>query len=992
MRSHLSLAPLAIALLTLLGARLAPTAGAQGAALRVDRFTVHQGLAQNNVTAVAQDRAGFVWAGTPRGLQRFDGYAFVRYASLDSAAPRELEERISALLVDAEGTLWVATPRAIFRRAAHGRRLTRLPLTNVFTAWAPDSVGRLWVLDGGALRWVARADTGARLVTVRVDAPAAGCPAVATSRAGGLWIGCERDDETRVVHLDPATGARRTYRAAEARGVRALAEDAIGRVWLGGNGGLTVLEPGATRFRAHPVFRGTVVGDVRPQRDGGVLVLAEEMERTTGAVSRLDRAGRVTQQWTPREVFAQVPLAHQLMVDREGGFWIATVTQGLARLDVTRPVFDQVSSRSGPRLPFASDFVVALHESLDGSLWVGTLRGGAYRVAPDWGRLEAFLPDARDSDALPSVDVWDFEEDAAGNVWIATSLGICRWAPPGLRCHRASGVEGAGGSSLAADADGWFWLARSRRGVIAFDPASGRFGAPVPTSELAITVYADRDSGYLWMGGEGLRRVKVKHGQVAGPIEPVPTAQPASAVIFEVQRDHEGALWLASEAGLQRWDVAARRFARVEVPELRGTTVYSIEEDADGRFWLGTGHGLVQYSPATGISRRYRREDGVTDGEFNRRAALLRRSGEMVFGGVEGLTVFRPSQVTGHRGPTPVVFTRWRRVTAQGVVETALDGVDDLRVGPGDRAVTLEFTALAFAQGPARRYRYRLEGVNAEWVESTERTVTFASLPPGRLVFHVQAAAGAEGWDEPGASLRLHVVPPVWRTWWFRALAAAVLLALAWALHRARLRRALETERLRLRISRDLHDEIGAGLSGIALLSDAAGGGARLPERERAQLQRIGRSARRMAKDLRDIVWAIDPDADRLEMVVSRMRDVADDLLPQAQVRFHAPPAEALSGTVGMAARRDLLLIYQELLHNVARHAQASAVDIHVVVGREEIELQVSDDGRGFEPAAVRAGTGLKSMRERATRVGARLDLTSARPGGTTARVIMRRA
>ena len=325
-------------------------------------------------------------------------------------------------------------------------------------------------------------------------------------------------------------------------------------------------------------------------------------------------------------------------------------------------------------------------------------------------------------------------------------------------------------------------------------------------------------------------------------------------------------------------------------------------------------------------------------------------------------------------------------------MEAAIDDARELRVGPGDRAVTIEFAALTFASGPARRYRYRAEGLNADWIETAEHTVTYASLPPGRFVFHVQTAAGAEGaWHEPGAVLRLRVVPPLWRTAWFRALLAVALLAAVWMLHRLRLRQALATERLRLRISRDLHDEIGAGLSSIALLSDGVGGTDQLSERERAQLRRIGQSARRMVKDLRDIVWAIDPDADRLENIVSRMRDVADDLLPAARVHFHAPPPETLSGTVGMAARRDLLLIYKELLHNVARHADASAVEISVAAGSDELELVISDDGRGFDPAAVRMGTGLKSMRERAARVGGRVDLTSRSPVGTTARLTVRR-
>jgi signal transduction histidine kinase len=255
----------------------------------------------------------------------------------------------------------------------------------------------------------------------------------------------------------------------------------------------------------------------------------------------------------------------------------------------------------------------------------------------------------------------------------------------------------------------------------------------------------------------------------------------------------------------------------------------------------------------------------------------------------------------------------------------------------------------------------------------------------------VQLAGGSEGtWAEPGAALALHVVPPVWSTAWFRTLLLALLLFGLWLLHRLRLRQALATERLRLRISRDLHDEIGAGLSSIALLSDAVTAYGAIDAPQRRQLARIGQSAREMVADLRDIVWAIDPDGDRLHDVVARMQDVADDLLGDMRVRFHAPAASELNARTSMAARRDLLLLYKEILHNIARHANASTVDITLIAAGDVVELVILDGGKGFDTATVRSGTGLRSMRERAARLGGEIELASRPNGGTTVRVTVR--
>lgn len=213
-----------------------------------------------------------------------------------------------------------------------------------------------------------------------------------------------------------------------------------------------------------------------------------------------------------------------------------------------------------------------------------------------------------------------------------------------------------------------------------------------------------------------------------------------------------------------------------------------------------------------------------------------------------------------------------------------------------------------------------------------------------------------------------------------------------WLLHRLLVSRAVAAERLRLRttLARDLHDEIGSGLSSLALVSDSIGRNATLSDRDRAQLQRISSSAREMVGELREIVWAIDPDSDHLHDVVARMHDVASGLLRDVTVTFNSPPAATLPDTLGMQERRDLLLSFKELLHNVARHSQARRVTIDLQARGGELELVVVDDGVGFNPGGVRPGTGLKSLRARAARIGAMLDVHSAPGHGTRARIALR--
>jgi ligand-binding sensor domain-containing protein len=961
----------------------AASLAAQGPAPHVDHFTVDDGLAQNRVQAVAQDRAGFIWLGGDRGLQRFDGYSFVQYSTLDSAGPPELDGLIDHIL-DIRGTLWVQASGALFRRDPTTQRFVRVPLEHgpapLNAAWAPDSSGRIWLIDGGVLGWIEPGAGIARVHAMAGQSSWSGTTVLATSRSGAVWL--ERRERTggQVVRLDPTSGSLKTYRLEAIAEPLVMLEDARGQLWVGGNGGVEVLPTGGERFRIVPTFRGLVIRTLALQDSAVVLV------PTDGALSRVDAGGTVIERWDLPAILRASVLPTDVVVDREGGIWVATLADGVLRVDPRTPLFRYVSSRSTPPLALGNDFVTALAEPGDGALWVGTLRGGAYRVSTDGKVVETFRHREGDAKSLASDEVLDFTSDRTGRLWIATNRGLCRFEQPGFHCYALA----HGAIGVVRDNEGWFWFANGPSSVVSFDPSTGIFGPEIATPTQILWLHLDPDSGYLWMGGGALMRGRVAAGRVIEPPKPIDATVSPMDPVYAFHRDGHGAIWLGGHQGLQRWDSTRRRFAVVDVPELRRMTVFSIEEDGEASLWLGTSHGLVHYSPATGRARRYRRQDGVLSGEFNRRAALRLRDGELLFGGVDGLTRVRPEPpAAGSPVLVPIVFTRWRKVTKNGLIDAPVDTTSRLRLGPGDRAFSIDFAALTFAAGPARRYRYRLEGQSDEWIESTDHLVTYSTPPPGRYTFRVQAAADREGeWIAPGGAVGLQVIPPFWNMNWFRGLLLAGFIVIAWTAHRVRLRHVLVTERLRLRISRDLHDEIGAGLSSIALLSDSAGAGGALADRERT---RIGQSAREMVDDLRDIVWAIDPDADHFDDVVTRMKDVAASLLHHVRVTFNTPAASELTERIGMAARRDLLLVYKEMLHNVAKHAQASEVSVDIMVRGGAVEVTVTDNGVGFNPAEPRAGTGFKSMQERVARLGGTLAVNGAPGRGTTARLTLRR-
>ena len=292
--------------------------------------------------------------------------------------------------------------------------------------------------------------------------------------------------------------------------------------------------------------------------------------------------------------------------------------------------------------------------------------------------------------------------------------------------------------------------------------------------------------------------------------------------------------------------------------------------------------------------------------------------------------------------------------------------------------------------GERLRYQYRLDGSDEDWGPLTERRgVTYASLSPGLYRFLVRAV-NADGVSSPQpAVVTFTVLPPVWLRWWFLTLSAVAVAAAALALHRYRLARILELERMRTRIATDLHDDVGANLTRIAILSEVARQKPRAALLNLdAPLSSIADIARESVATMSDIVWAISPERDTLRDVVRRMRDHAEEVFEARDIRLLLDLPD-LPARLGVDIRRDLYLIFKEAVNNAARHSPCTAVAIVMRAEGTRLTLEVTDNGTGFEAAEETDGNGLASMRRRAARLGASLDVESGAGVGTVVRLTM---
>jgi signal transduction histidine kinase/ligand-binding sensor domain-containing protein len=942
----------------------------------LDAWSVDRGLPENSVFSIVQTRDGYLWVGTTEGLARFDGLRFTIFDKANTPAIRH--NQVQALFEDKAGALWIGTYGGGVVRLKDGRFRS-------YTAGdglAGDTVRAIDESPDGAL-WIGTHGTGLsrlaggafRTFTARDGLAGDLIRAVRAARDGTVWVGTNHG----VSRLRGETVETFTAREGLLHDVvTSLYEDRGGRMWIGTSGGLNVFENG--RLRGYTT------------RDG----------------LSVDR------------IFA-------IQEDRDGNLWIGTDGGGVNRFHDGR--FEALRARDG----LGSDVVRALYQDAEGSVWIGTHGGGL-------GRLRDGFIVHTAQDGLPDDRVRTVLEDRRGAVWAATPGGLGRWQDGRWRRYtKAAGLSDNTVLALHEDRAGALWVGTRDGGLHRFE--SGRFQVFTTAQGLpnnTVMAITERRDGSLWVGTEGgVARYAGGRFTVYG------TAQGLSfPEVRALHEDANGDLWIGTFGGGVNRLRDGRFTAWTRREGLSNDFVYCIHEDADGALWIGTlGEGLSRIhdgrvtvfrvedglfhdmifqvldddrdnlwmSTNRGIFRVSRREllevaagrrpratsvsYGIADGMKTNEctggpqpAGWRARDGRLWFPTRKGLVVIDPADADTSTQAPPVVIEQVRADRAELPPGPALEAP------PGRGELEFQYTGISFVGAENMRFRYKLEGFDADWVDAgTRRLAHFTNLAPGSYRFRVKAQNKDGVWNESGAAVDVRLLPHFYQTRWFGALGILALLAAAVGIHRLRLAQvqarfgAVLAERSR--IARDLHDTLEQAFTGLALQLDAAV--ARLAQRDAdsarthlataRELLRHGQSeARRSVRDLRSTTL----EGADLATALSR---AAEQLSAGTLVRI----VVHIRGTARPLPRdveQNLFRIGQEAVTNAIKHAQAREVHVDLGFEADRVELHVRDDGRGFDAGTLLAPSGhfgLLGMRERAEQLGGELRFVTGPDGGT---------
>jgi signal transduction histidine kinase/ligand-binding sensor domain-containing protein len=984
-------------LASLLALFLAPSF-LQASRLPIKTYTTADGLARDFVLCIEQDSHGFLWFCTAEGLSRFDGYRFTSYR-VEQGLPANF---VTDFLETRHGSYWIATEGGLARYDPAGPppRFHRvaLPGNAVPSVLYEDRAGAVWcgasTGDGGLFR-LGSGESSFR--PVKGEYPDSRVTAILVDRRGGLWLGtpagvCRRDPD----------GTVRTYPPGDTSDpfVMALAEGTDGRVWVGTRGGLVRIDPGEPGGAAHrrtyarkDGLPGSRIESLLVASDGKLWVGTNQglAEWTGGspATGGEFQAYTLEQGLSARSVGA-------LAEDRDGNIWVGTFGSGAMK--VARRGFTTFSDADGFPQPMSlletrQGEVCALNTNGETAISIVRFDGKRFEpIRPRWPSSINYFGWGRGQIAL---------QDEGGEWWIATGQGLCRFArtdrveslagaAPRLVYTKRDGLPGDNIFRVFEDSRRNIWIGTiggPEDGLALWDRATGRiraFSADGPTSRPVPTAFAEGPPGTVWVGlfHGGLGRYR--DGRFALFTE----RDGVAGVVRCLFVDSAGILWIGSSRGLIRVADASAQAPTFDAYDasrrLASSDIAAITEDASGRIYAATGRGIDRFEPGPSGPRRiqhYTTADGIAPGELQ--LALRDRQGDLWFSTPLGVSRLVP---TADRPPPPppVLVTG---VSAGGVPRPISDlgesSVSGLTVR--ETPLQIDFVGLGFSPGEAIRYQYRLEGADRDWGAPTDqRAVVYARLSPGTYRFLVRAVASEGAVSPIPASVSFRVLPPVWRRWWFLLASAVAALLIIYSLHRHRLAQLLAVAEIRTRIATDLHDDIGASLSQIAILSEVArqpSGGQAPSDRPLSEIAGISRE---LVDSMSDIVWAINPEHDRLSNLAHRMRRFATDLLGGQKIalRFHSSVAED-DPRLDANVRRQVYLIFKEAVHNAARHSGARAVEVELDAVADGLRLRVTDDGRGFDSAAEHDGHGLSSMRRRSRAVGGALEIRPRPDGGT---------
>lgn len=942
-------------------------------------WTQEQGLFGGKIYAICRSSDGYLWAGTDRGLVRFDGYTFTLIQQPISNQPPI--GRVRSLILDAEDVLWILLGSGrllLYRNGQFEDAFASFHISHAtFSAMSLDRSGRVLISGLASPTW--RWDDGKFSEVVKAYAVPSAATSIAESREGRIWIGTENEGlfVAENGHVSkPAASLRNTK-------INALLAAPYGGVWVGTDEGIRFIDTDGNLIDSLPVWTHRLqIRSLSWDQNGSLWASTAQglLRVKSGTVSLRRETGGADE-------------INAVFEDREGSLWFGGSV--LERLQ--DGIFSIFSGEDGfPEIPIGP-----IYADAGGAVWFAPLSGGLYWY---WnGRLRKVMQDGLDRDLVYSID------GGNGEIWLGRQRGgltrIVR-SDDKLVTRTFTEKDGLAQNSVYTvhrSASGEVWAGTVSAGLSALGTSGFKsFSSINGFGPDAVMSIAESRDGTIWMAtSSGLLELQNGTWTRFSQKEGLP-----SAPVRLCFADSKGVLWFATEAGLAYLSGGRIKILR-NLPDPMREQMLGITEDHLGALWFSMPDYVLRVNREALINdgvhpadiQSYGTTDGLSEVEIVRRerSFVTDSAGRIWIALSRGVAMGDPNLTVRDSLPIKV---RIDSVSANG---KSVNLVDSTTITAGTRSMTFQFRSDSLFAPERVRFRYRLDPGDPDWSEATgSREATYHNLPSGKHRFEVMASQDGRFWNSPATADTFSIDPEYWETWWFRAASAltlALFMVLVFRLRSASLSRQLKArflERLaeRTRIAQELHDTLLQSFQGLMLRFQTIRNmlPARPVEAMRALDDALGQAdvaldeSRGAIQNIRNFHGQTSDLLKALNSVVTEMVDQYCNKgipKPTFSILSEGPPRQ-LNRWVGA----EVLRIAQEAFRNSLQHASASQIEAEVTYGGSLLRIRLRDDGVGIDPDILKNGSrlghwGIIGMKERAAQVGAKLDVWS-KPGSGT--------
>lgn len=933
---------------------------------------IKSGLSNNIIYGIHKDRDGFVWIATENGLNRYNGYDFKTFLHNASDSTSISSNVIRCFLEDNNGNLWIGTNNGLNLYQKETESFKRYFIkskyvTSIFDIkeLLLDKKGRIWFNTRKFGHFNPKTEE------FKIVAPNNNSYSVTIEKGEKVWI-ASHDGELICIDVE-SEKVIKEIKDDNFSSATIMYEDESENLWLPFTN--TIID--GVKNQSIPILPNKVAPVVVLEINSDTLLIGtnDGLFQYKPSSKELKKIVLTTKETTLTQ---QVRSLHK---DKDGGFWVGTLG-GVYHYDPHKTKFNHTNVNDD-----YDNIIMGMHNASD-AIYVNVFGKGVYRKAKSTTLFEKINLKSK-ATASEVLFVWDIEEISESDypIWMSTNQGLICYNPKQnsikkIKLPLLKNESEVSFSILNTDKE--YVLVSSHKSIYKVSKKENKLHPPTPlfpviNKTLIQKIIKFNNHIFVATEGEGLFSYNTKT-KIISKLYIGAKKDPLNMSIWDMYITNN-VLWIGTNQGLYRMDA---NDMMVKPTAIKNHIVYSIGEDHQNKLWLGSEKGLLSYDIHTEKFIIYNEEETIKNFEFNRKSVLKTDDNKLWFGGTNGITVFDPKNIKSNPIKPQVYITEFKVITTDSTYSIPYAD-KKVELPWNQNTIELAYVALNYTNSSKNQYKYQLKGYDLNWVvDNTLRKAKYTQLNPGEYTFQIIAANNDGLWNTTGDQVLIKILPPYWKTWWFYTIIGLCIISIIWSIHKYKLKKALEVELIKLRIANDLHDDIGSGLSGIALTSDVIEQQLDNGDVNPQLINRITKKARHLAANLDDIVWLINPEKETLYDFLIRSKTMANESIQNSTLNFEEDISDTNKNLIlNVNLKRNLLLFLKEAINNIVKHAKADNVSIHFTMTKQVLSLKIIDDGCGFNLNNQVEGNGLASMRNRAELIKGKLSITSKIDSGT---------